>query len=70
MVGLAEINANAPTEIAPSILTLFGASDAARPEGLTPVDTAFLKSLYSLRGNYRSQRSLVVNSMMHDLTQR
>jgi hypothetical protein len=46
MVGLAQIRVAADTGTAPSILRLFRESDP-QPQGLSPWDEAFLRSLYA-----------------------
>jgi hypothetical protein len=65
MVGLARIDANADFADAPTILRLFGPSDA--PKSLTPWDQAFLKALYEPNDPLLRQRSAVTTSMAEEL---
>jgi hypothetical protein len=69
MVGLAQVDPNAEFE-APTILHVFADPDSSPegPGGLTEWDRAFLRGLYRTSQGALRQRSLIVNSMMEEMS--
>jgi hypothetical protein len=67
MVGLAEIQLDADTGEAPTILRLFSTSEGPKPTGLSDWDGAFLKALYNTSKETKLQRSAITQSMVHHL---
>lgn len=68
MAALAQLDADADTRGAPTILNLFQADATSRPAGLTDWDRAYLRGLYGARADapdLRSQRSRILTSMRH-----
>jgi hypothetical protein len=69
MIGLAQIRRNSELRDAPTILRLFADSDAAKPQGLSPWDQLFLKSLYATNASSVTQLSDIKLRMQRDLVQ-
>jgi hypothetical protein len=70
IVALTEADLDAPLGTAPTILRLFephAAADPA-PEGLTIWDRSFLKALYDTKLDLITQRSVITDKIMADLT--
>ncbi len=69
LAALADVDLDARTGDAPSILRLFDAPapGAAAPEGLTDWDRAFLKALYHTPQNSRLQRGEIAGHMLRDI---
>jgi hypothetical protein len=69
MVGLTQLNLDAPPEAGPTILRLFAArsADQSRPPGLSSWDQSFLKALYSTDQGSRWQRSQIVTQVVQSL---
>jgi len=53
--------------LAPTVLRLFDETDAARPQGMTAWDQAFLKSLYGTDSGSVTQLSEIKRRMQQDL---
>ena len=66
MVGLAQIRADRDTGTAPTILSVFGTSTLL-PEGLSPWDQSFLRSLYTTNQQSVLQVSLIKSRMMQQI---
>jgi hypothetical protein len=67
LVGLAEINVEAETGSAPTLLTLFRAPPEQRPAQMTPWDRALLRGLYSTRQKDTTQMSELETYALNDL---
>jgi hypothetical protein len=67
MLGLAQIRENANPGPAPTILHLFASRGAARPDGLSGWDKAFLKSLYGTNADDVTQLSEIKVRLYRDL---
>jgi len=69
MLGMTELDPDAPLGTSPTILRLFAdrAAGATPPSGLTPWDTAFLKALYRTPLNNVTQRSSITTQMLQSL---
>jgi hypothetical protein len=69
MLGMTELDPDAPLGSAPTILRLFTdrAAGAMPPSGLTAWDAAFLKALYLTPLKEVTQRSTITTQMLHSL---
>jgi hypothetical protein len=67
MVSLAQIRKDSELGAAPTILRLFDERDAARPQGLSTWDQAFLRSLYDADPGSVMQRAGIKLRMKRDL---
>jgi len=67
MIGFAQIRENAQPGAAPTILRLFTDSAAARPQGLSSWDQAFLKSLYATDSSNVMQLAQIKFRLFQDL---
>jgi hypothetical protein len=67
MIGLAQIREDAEPGAAPTILHLFADTGAARPQGLSSWDQAFLKSLYSTNSSSVVQLDEIKFRLYRDL---
>jgi hypothetical protein len=67
MVGFAQIRKNAEPGAAPTILHLFADTGAARPQGLSSWDQAFLKSLYGTDSSSVMQLAEIKFRLFRDL---
>lgn len=63
MVGLAQLRTNPELGAASTILRLFAATEAERPQGLSTWDQAFLKSLYATKTEDVTQLSQMKHRM-------
>ena len=66
MAALAQLDPRADTAGVPTILNLFKADAASRPDGLTDWDRAYLRGLYGARADapdLRSQRGRILSTM-------
>jgi hypothetical protein len=69
MLGLAKINIDANFSSDDSVLRLFQTQQNAQTvKQLSAWDAAFLKALYHTAQNYKMQRSVIIDSMMHELS--
>ena len=68
MTGLAEVNPDAPTGTAPTILHLFDIPPAEAPIGLSDWDRAYLGALYHSQQESALQRDQIAARMVKDLT--
>jgi len=69
MIGMTELDPDAPLGAAPTILRLFAdrAAGTTPPSGLTAWDAAFLKALYLTPLKNITQRSSITTQMLHSL---
>ena len=67
MSALAQVRMNEEPDETPTILRLFNVTDAERPQGLSPWDAAFLKSLYQTDSSAVMQVAAVKRQMVDDL---
>jgi len=67
LISLAQIRRNSDLGAAPTILRLFDHIGAARLQGLSPWDQAFLKSLYGTDSGSVMQQSEMKRAMARDL---
>lgn len=67
LISLAQIRRNSDLGAAPRILRLFDDTGAARLQGLSPWDQAFLKSLYGTDSGSVMQQSQMKRAMARDL---
>jgi hypothetical protein len=65
--GLTQVDLDADSGVAPTILRLFSAEPAARPSDLTAWDLAFLRNVYHCSAADRHQRVQVANRMVKEL---
>lgn len=67
MISLAQVRRDPDLGTAPTVLRLFDETDAARPQGMSAWDQAFLKSLYGTDSGSVTQLSQIKHRMQQDL---
>jgi hypothetical protein len=68
LIGLAQINLDKDLDDAPTILSLFRGSEAARPKEMTEWDKALLHALYSTPQRSKMQISAMQTAALKDIT--
>jgi hypothetical protein len=67
MISLAQVRSQPDLDAAPTVLRLFDESDTPQPQGLSPWDRAFLKSLYATDPSRVTQLAEIKHRMKRDL---